>query len=71
MTYCEQIKPEEMKVIIESFQNSAHVLAEGFRVDGEKFTVINSNDRSLWAKKESFAHPGSTLSNEPLKTDLP
>jgi len=57
-----QIKPEEMKVILESFQNSAHVLAEGFKVDGEKYTVINSNDRSLWAKKVSFVILGAYLS---------
>jgi len=62
LTYCEQIKPEEMKIILESFQKSDHVLAEGFKVDGEKYTVIKSNDRSLWAKKVSFANIYSCFS---------
>jgi hypothetical protein len=40
-----------MKVILDSFKDSAHVLAEGFKVNGEKYTVIKSDDRSLWSKK--------------------
>jgi hypothetical protein len=40
-----------MNVILDAFKDSAHVFAEGFKVNGEKFTVINATDRSLWAKK--------------------
>ena len=46
-----QIKPEEMQIIVDSFQNHSRVLAEGFRVNGEKYTVINTSDTSLWAKQ--------------------
>jgi len=43
-----------MKIILDSFNSSKHVLEEGFKVNGEKYTVIKSDDRSLWSKKVRY-----------------
>jgi len=45
------IKPEEMKVIIDAYTDSGHVLAEGFKVNGVKYTVLKVEDNSLYAKQ--------------------
>jgi profilin len=50
-----------MTVILDAFKDSGHVFAEGFKVNGEKFTVINVTDRSLWAKKACLGSPCTTL----------
>jgi len=46
-----KINPDEMTVILDALKDSSHIFAEGFKVNGEKFTVINATDRSVWAKK--------------------
>ena len=43
-----------MAIIVAAFKNSDQVFAEGFKVDGEKYTVINANENSLWGKKASL-----------------
>jgi hypothetical protein len=47
----QQIKPEEMKVIIDAYTDSGHVLAEGFKVNGVKYTVLKVEDNSIYAKQ--------------------
>ena len=57
-----QIKPEEMKTIVDSFGNHSHILAEGIKVNGEKYTVIKTSDTSLWTKKVCRQRsPGQTV----------
>jgi hypothetical protein len=46
-----QINPDEMKVIIDAYADSAHVLAEGFKVNGVKYTVLKVEENSIYAKQ--------------------
>ncbi|KAF2398365.1 profilin-A [Trichodelitschia bisporula] len=46
-----KIQPEEMKIILDAFRDSSAVHSQGFRVNNNKYTVINVTDKSLWAKK--------------------
>jgi hypothetical protein len=45
-----------MEVIVKSFQTADHVLAEGFKVNNEKYTVIKpptTEERVLMGRKVS------------------
>lgn len=46
-----QIKPDEMKVIVDSFKDPGHVQKEGAKVNGQKYTFIRGDARTLLLKK--------------------
>jgi hypothetical protein len=46
-----QISPDEMKTIIAAYKDSGHVLAEGFKVNGVKYTVLKVDGDSIYAKQ--------------------
>jgi hypothetical protein len=46
-----------MKVIVDSFEDQSHVFAEGFKVNGHKYTCIRADDSNLIGKKVSESQP--------------
>lgn len=57
-----QISPDEMKIILDAYTNSGHVLAEGFKVNGTKYTVLKVDGDSIYAKQvlpETFLFPSN------------
>jgi hypothetical protein len=53
-----------MKVIIDAYKDSGHVLAEGFKVNGEKYTVLKVEEHSIYAKKVRFRFRSYPEENE-------
>lgn len=46
-----QITPEEMTVIVDALNDQTAIFGTGFKVDGEKYTVIRADDSVLLGKK--------------------
>jgi profilin len=47
----EQLTPEEQKAVVEAFKNPAAAQANGVKLGGTKFFVLQANDRSIYGKK--------------------
>jgi hypothetical protein len=43
----QQITPAELQIILQTFENADYVFANGFIVNGKKYTVIMAEDTSL------------------------
>lgn len=50
----EQISPEEMTLLLKTFENPDQAYANGLHVNGEKFTVIQVGDNTIRTKKVSY-----------------
>jgi len=45
------ITPEEMNVIVDSLNDQSKIFGTGFKVNGDKYTVIRADDTTLLGKK--------------------
>lgn len=47
-----QLSAQEQKDIVAAFANPAQAQASGVRLAGQKFFVLQANDRSIYGKKQ-------------------
>jgi len=46
-----KISPDEMKKLLDGFNDPSGLYAEGFHIDGGKYTVIQANDKTIRGKQ--------------------
>lgn len=52
MRHVTQIPADEQKAIVNMFKDPSSAAATGVKILGNKFFVINSNERSIYGKKQ-------------------